>query len=139
MKLSYFTVGTAGQVIMDKLSSKKAVVTEVAEGKITAVETKNGEVVEDGEVFEITEDNAICFRFIKDPNPKDVPQPYGFDSDNLSAPDGKKIPLGNIVVQKILGYIRGFVVLLCGSENETPSVRLYNVLKDKFQGYEELL
>ncbi len=139
MKISYFAIGTSGQIIQDKISGKIAEVTEVTSDKIIAAETRNGQIVENGEIFEITEDNAICFRFIKDPNPKDVPQSYGFDEDNLVAPDGEKIPLGSIVVQKILGYIRGFVVLLCGYEYEIPSVRLYNVLKNKFQGYEELL
>lgn len=128
MRTNYFRPGTSGQKFFDKVTGKFFAATLVEEGKITAAEIdRKDQIVEDGEQIVVTDDNAICYRFVSDPNEKPVPQGYRAEDGFLVKPDGDAVATG-FSISGILAALKGKILVLC----ENSSLRLYDVIKDKF-------
>ena len=134
MFLKYFKKGSNGQIILDKVSGQKYVVTGVYENGLEAIPTnEEGSEAENEKSIRVTEENAIVYRLLKDPNPKDAPDVNGYSLRNgaIIAPDGESIPLGDINAVDILGSVRGKLILLV-TEDDMRGVRIYDVNKDRF-------
>lgn len=126
--------------VMSKLDGKNYLITKVNADLATAYEiigrnrfTKQPEL---GEVaVTITEDNAICYRIVRDPYPKEIPSSDGYYvSDGQLMKDGNKVThQGEIYVEKILGEVElGFAILVRGKKEGEHQLMLYK-LNDEFK------
>ena len=79
----------------------------------------------------ITKDNAIAFRFMKDPNPLDLAVAE-LTTDGKLIVNGTDVETGEITLLRILGTLRR-VVILEGEYNGANFVYTYDVLDDKFR------
>ncbi len=96
---------------------------------------EDGEVDDEAPGIEITESNAICFRIIADPEPKEIPNVKDYEVVEgivKNKTTGAALcDQGAIVVSEILGATRGCMILLC-EEDGTKVIKNYNLIRDRF-------
>lgn len=94
---------------------------------------EQGEIIDGSEPVVVTEQNAICFRLIEDPNPKEVPTGYTV-VDGVLTKDGQQVEQGEIVVDKIIATQPGLLILAVKPrEGEGFDLFSYMPEKDSFR------
>ncbi len=130
----YMNKVRAGQIVLNKVDGKMYTINRKGEGfeAVEQLPKSTEELVVTQNRVEITEKNAIAFRLIEDPNPKDVPEGYKLSDGEFVTSTGEKVETGEIKVEDVLGAIPGAVVLIT-SKGSSRGVSLYYPEKDSFR------
>ena len=108
--------------VMNKINGAMYCITSVEDGKAYAQEILEKEPDQKlaEEKVVITEANAICFRFVCNPNSPVVPEGYYVENGFLMKSNEKVTEQGEIVICKILASFPGKLLLAVKAADTTP-------------------
>ena len=126
--------------VLNKVNGKLYEITSVTQAQDEALLTEilPEDAAEDAvaDVVKMTESNALCFRFMEDPNARDIPDGYSIEN-GIIMKDKKPVTVqGQIVVKEILKAIPGKLLLLVETKDKDENrsdLMAYDPENDKFE------
>ena len=134
-------IGTTVSVVPDNKIYKVTAI-DKTEGTVTVTEVLDEESEAVADVVVLSNKNARIAHYINNPNEKPVPDVKLSEQKGkniLTFEDGRTINCGQIKVLKVLGGVKGNVLLVTKNANQDDVVDLmvYNVQNDKFEILED--
>lgn len=125
-----------GQEVFNKVDGAYYRIVQTGTGlSAMKIDQETKEIIPETEV-ELTEENAICFRLVNDPNPEPIPQEYSVENGKLCVDGSVVTEHGEIRVKRIIGVMPGVLVLAVeprnGKEGEMD-LFIYSPGKDRFE------
>ncbi len=123
-----------GAKVYDKVTGKYYLITG-EDGTAVHLNRIDGEDIPDeADKVQVTEENGIAFRFIKDTREPEVPSGYTAE-DGILMKDGQPVTeQGSLKVHKVFGYVEDAVVVLTELNGQEALAR-YVPRRDKFQNF----
>ena len=127
-------------VVLNKVNGFSYVTTKVGNAATVAAKvTEDERCTSDGKIafdkkdtVTITEENALCFRFLRDLNPETKPEGYTVSNGQLLLGSEKVTEQGEIKVVKILAEVIGKLILITES-SAGKFISTYRPSWDKFE------
>ena len=118
--------------ITNKVNNAVYVVTEVGDDYVKASKKVDENTLDEQDTVTVNDSNALCFRFLRDPNPETVPEGYSV-KDGILYKDGSKVTeQGDLKVLEILAEVKGYLILLVKSSAGT-FLNTYRPSRDRFE------
>lgn len=102
----------------------------VSDGVVVEVDSNNGIEVPESQVT-VNEKNAICFRIIENVEP-DVVDGYTLSNGILVDKAGKMVEQGELIVDRIVGFGPGTIILVARRNCDDNALYTYNTERDIF-------
>ena len=116
--------GALYEVTDTNIKENSAVLTEVLDEETAKTCIPN--------VINLTEENSICFRFIEDPNPKEIPTGYYVKDGILFNADNEQVTKqGEIKIEKIIVSLPGVLVITVKA-GDVCDLYSYSINEDRF-------
>jgi hypothetical protein len=130
MKLNYAKPGTH---VLNKIDGKEYVVNLDGDRKLLYPYTEEEIDVSEITPIELTEANAICFRYLFTPGTPDIPEGCWDAIDGTLTKDGQPVcEQGSLYVKNVLCKIPGAVILTVKNSCDHDSVVVYKPERDRF-------
>ena len=130
----------SGIQVLNKLNKKMYETSVISAAESTSgkeevllVEILDENSTETADVITLTDENAICFRFVNDPNPAATPSGYTVENGVLKVNGDVATVQGELEFEELFATVQGGVLLISKEKEGKKNLLLYDVTRDVFK------